>query len=283
MYALVTPNDLQLRRQFESHTLSEGAFRHRQHVQVTWGYLTEEPSERVAERMCRALLALATSQGAAQRFHHTLTVTWVWLTAGAACAHPHLAFDELVVTCPWLLDKNTPLEYYTRERLYSERARLTWVQPDRQPLPWPTGPGTTHTSMALKFIPQVHRATHRVGLHLERLKAPGVTQGEAHILAQLALAGQATIGEIYRAFAHKRSTLTSILDRLEERGLIVRESDSRDRRTFVIKLTRTGKSVARRVLAHLESFEAAVLKRATREQLDGFFAVLDALDHALDD
>ena len=135
--------------------------------------------------------------------------------------------------------------------------------------------------MPLRFIPQVHRATHRIGLHIERLGAPGVSQAEAHILAHLAAAPDSTIADVHRAFAHKRSTLTSILDRLEARGLIVRTTDRRDRRTFRITLTAAGRPLARRVTRHLEAFESRILKRASARDLEAFRRVLDALDRAL--
>jgi DNA-binding MarR family transcriptional regulator len=131
--------------------------------------------------------------------------------------------------------------------------------------------------MPLQFIPQVHRATHRIGLHIERLGA-GVNQGEAHILAHLAASDGATVAELHRAFAHKRSTLTSILDRLEERGLVDRRTDARDRRTFVISLTAQGRTLARRLSSHLAAFEASVLKRVSSRDAAAFARVLDALD-----
>ena len=73
--------------------------------------------------------------------------------------------------------------------------------------------------MTLRFIPGVHRVTHRVALHVEQLADPRVNQAEAHVLAYLSESdAAATISDVHRAFAHKRSTLTSILDRLERRG-----------------------------------------------------------------
>jgi DNA-binding MarR family transcriptional regulator len=130
----------------------------------------------------------------------------------------------------------------------------------------------------LAFVPQVHRATHRIGLSLEQLAPRAIGQGEAHVLAQLAAEGPRTIGEIHRAFAHKRSTLTSILDRLENQGLIERESDPRDRRSFVVTLTGEGRDVGRRVLAHFADFEAAILSTVRATDLRGFYKVLEALD-----
>jgi len=131
--------------------------------------------------------------------------------------------------------------------------------------------------MALLLIPPIHRATHRIGLYIGRAPGLSVTQAEAHILAHLAGEGESTIAQLHTAFAHKRSTLTSILDRLAERGFIVRESDSKDRRTFRISLTPTGARAAAKVSAWLERLERAVLSRITAAELRGFSKVVTAL------
>src|SRR6266550_9045184 len=105
--------------------------------------------------------------------------------------------------------------------------------------------------MPLRLVHPVHRATHRIGLYLDDLRERGLTQGEAHILGLLAHSGPANVAELHQGLAHKRSTLTSILDRLAERGFITREAGVSDRRTFVITLTARGRQVAREVLDHL--------------------------------
>ena len=33
-------------------------------------------------------------------------------------------------SCPELADKDLPLKYYSRERLFSDEARAEWVEPD---------------------------------------------------------------------------------------------------------------------------------------------------------
>ena len=43
--------------------------------------------------------------------------------------------------------------------------------------------------MPLSFVHPVHRATHRIGLYLDKLDEPALTQGEVHILAMLAHSG----------------------------------------------------------------------------------------------
>jgi hypothetical protein len=98
-------------------------------------YLTLEPPDLVAQRLCRSLLELATSHGVAQRFHHTLTVVWIRLIESERLLRPDVPFDAFVEAAPILLNKDAPLAYYTRERLFSDEARQRWVEPDLKPLP----------------------------------------------------------------------------------------------------------------------------------------------------
>jgi DNA-binding MarR family transcriptional regulator len=132
--------------------------------------------------------------------------------------------------------------------------------------------------MALRLIPPIHRATHRIGLYLAELREHRLSQGEAHILALLADSAPATIAELHAGLAHKRSTLTSILDRLAERGLITREVGTQDRRTFVIDTTASGRKVAAQVQKHLAALEEAVGRRATKDDVRGFLKVLGAVE-----
>ena len=132
--------------------------------------------------------------------------------------------------------------------------------------------------MTLRLIHPVHRATHRIALYLDQLREPGLTQGEAHILALLAHSAPANVSDLHRGLAHKRSTLTSILDRLAERQLITREVGKTDRRTFLITLTPKGRRVAQRVAGHLSDLERAVMRRVTTADIKGFNRVMDALE-----
>src|SRR5438067_13583348 len=112
--------------------------------------------------------------------------------------------------------------------------------------------------MPLRFIHPVQRATHLLGLYADELREQQLTQGEAHILALLAESSPATVAELHRGLAHKRSTLTSILDRLVDRKLITRKVGESDRRTFVVDLTKQGQKLARRVKRHLTNLERRV-------------------------
>ncbi len=87
-------------------------------------------------------------------------------------------------------------------------------------------------------------------------------------------------GELHKAFAHKRSTLTSFLDRLAERRLIRREVRSEDRRSFVVSLTPAGKVVGRKIHRHLETLEKAALRGAKPSKTKAFTDLIGAVEEA---
>jgi DNA-binding MarR family transcriptional regulator len=131
----------------------------------------------------------------------------------------------------------------------------------------------------LRLIPEVHRATHRIGIFLDRL---GITQGEGHILSHLAASGDTSIAELHRALAHRRSTLTSILDRLAKRRYISRESDPKDRRSFIVRLSAKGKTVAALVHRELARIEEGALKGVTGRDFQSVVKVLQILEKTAD-
>jgi DNA-binding MarR family transcriptional regulator len=132
--------------------------------------------------------------------------------------------------------------------------------------------------MPLRLVHLVHRATHRIGLYLDDLRERGLTQGEAHILAMLAHSRGANVADLHRGLAHKRSTLTSILDRLARRGLITRAVGETDRRTFIVRPTAKGRKLAKRVQRHLSALERAVVRRVSAADIKGFNRVVAALE-----
>ncbi len=135
--------------------------------------------------------------------------------------------------------------------------------------------------MKLHLVPGLHRATHRVALYLDATSPPlRLTQGECHLLAHLHEAGPGPVGALYAAFAHKRSTLTSYLDRLERAGLITRALRPEDRRSFLVSLTATGVTAAARVHRRLARLEDAAVARLSARDVRGFQAVLHALQEA---
>lgn len=129
--------------------------------------------------------------------------------------------------------------------------------------------------MALRLIPAIHRATHQIALALQRMATLDVDQAEAHILAHLADHGDTAIADLHAAFAHRRSTLTSILDRLTARRLVTRETSAKDRRSLVVRLTPSGRALARRVSRRLNELERRALAGVPAGVRDALLDVLE--------
>lgn len=132
------------------------------------------------------------------------------------------------------------------------------------------------------MVGTVERAAHLIGTYVERAAGDlGITQAEAHVLAQLARHGPTPIATLHREFGRKRSTLTNIVDRLEDRKLVRRELNPDDRRSFVVHLTEPGARAAKCVIQVLDELEAEVRAQVTDSDLAGLDAVAAALATAV--
>ena len=85
---------------------------------------------------------------------------------------------------------------------------------------------------------------------------------------------------MHHSFGHRRSTLTSILNRLEDRGLVAREIHPEDRRSYLLRLTPDGKPLASKARKTLEQLEAGVLTTVGERQVAAFIAVTQAIQAA---
>jgi MarR family transcriptional regulator, transcriptional regulator for hemolysin len=102
--------------------------------------------------------------------------------------------------------------------------------------------------MALDFFSPLHKASRQLSVYLEaRTGELGVSPTEGHVLTYLRGYAPAPIGELVRVFGIKQSTFTSILDRLEGAGLVRRELNPGDRRSFLIHITDEGVALAGRL------------------------------------
>jgi DNA-binding MarR family transcriptional regulator len=128
------------------------------------------------------------------------------------------------------------------------------------------------------MLSTLERAAHLIGAYLEHTAHElGVTQAEAHVLAQVARGGPTSIATLHREFGYKRSSLTNILDRLEDRGFIRRKPHPKDRRSLVVHLTAPGERVAQRVAHALDVLERQVRGSVGVRDLQGVDAAVAAL------
>jgi DNA-binding MarR family transcriptional regulator len=106
----------------------------------------------------------------------------------------------------------------------------------------------------------------------------GVSPLEGHVLTYLRKYAPAAVGELIRVFGVKQSTFTSLLDRLEKAGLVRRELNPGDRRSFLIHITDRGRELTARLNRLLEKLEDDLRARVRRPDVKGFHAVMGAVE-----
>jgi hypothetical protein len=128
-------SDVEMTRALERGEIANENFRHASHLHVAWVYLSETTSvDQASARMRDTLQRFAASVGKPEKYHETITLFWirflVWMRAVASGK----TLEEIVESNPQLLEKNFPLAYYSRERLFSDKARTMWLEPDLKPI-----------------------------------------------------------------------------------------------------------------------------------------------------
>lgn len=116
---------------------------------------------------------------------------------------------------------------------------------------------------------------------LANLRDTGLTIGQPKVLEYLAGHDGASQIEIARACHIEAATLTSVLNRMEEKALIERRTLHGNRRTFYIFLTPQGVELANQVIRMFEQLEAEAFAGVTAQQRESFLAVLEQVYHNL--
>ena len=127
----------------------------------------------------------------------------------------------------------------------------------------------------------LQRATHRT-LHVlsAALADLNLSGAEINALANLGGGGTLSVRQLSERTGTRPSTLTGLLDRLENRGYLTRELDPADRRSFRLPLTEAGRAVASQVLTAIADLERNALSRLPATQIAGYHAVIAALQEA---
>lgn len=101
----------------------------------------------------------------------------------------------------------------------------------------------------LKLIERLNRAHHLMSLYdaeIHRLGGSELTAPQAKVIFCLGDTEGLTCSEITERTLITKGTLTGVIDRLEEKGLVQRWGDSDDGRRIIVDLTRVGERVYKR-------------------------------------
>lgn len=121
---------------FRDRTLPKEEWTHDAHlVTAIWFHVHHSPEEAIAF-LRSGIITYNDSVGGKNTptdgYHETMTLFWCRVIAGFVAANPGRSLVEL---CSTFLNsvqatREYPLTFYSRERLFSVKARATWVDPD---------------------------------------------------------------------------------------------------------------------------------------------------------
>jgi len=133
----------------------------------------------------------------------------------------------------------------------------------------------------LRYLSPIHKSTRQIAGYFEReLEGTGIAGQEGHLLSYLRSYAPCPVGELVTVFGLRGSTVTSVLDRLEERGFIARRDNPEDRRSFLLDLTAEGRRLADSVQGFVDRLEAGIQRRISVADEAGFKAVMAAIAEA---
>jgi DNA-binding MarR family transcriptional regulator len=131
----------------------------------------------------------------------------------------------------------------------------------------------------LRFFSPIHRASRQIARRFDRdMSHIGLSAQEAHLVSYLASYAPCTVAALVDVFGVQGSTMTSLLDRLEDRGLLARFRNPQDRRSFVIELSQNGRGSAKLIQSFIDRVEREIASRISAEDERGFQTVIAAID-----
>ena len=111
------------------------------------------------------------------------------------------------------------------------------------------------------------------------LEKQGLTPPQFYVLATIGYAGGLPFGEIGAKMMVTVSNLTGIVDRLEEKKIVLRKRDERDRRVVHVVLTDKGAKLYKSTIPLFEKSISAIFAAVDKKQQKELSALLRKLDH----
>ena len=107
-----------------------------------------------------------------------------------------------------------------------------------------------------------------VAVFLAEVADAGFDLTPVQYAALAAIRGNPGIDQVTLAglIAYDRTTITGVVDRLLQKGLLVRETSSRDRRAHELKITDEGKKTLRKITPAVESAQRIMLRGLTEKE-----------------
>lgn len=130
------------------------------------------------------------------------------------------------------------------------------------------------------FFATIRRMSRNLDLHSRELEREyGLTVPQLNVLWAVGASHRVPIGQVADRISLSGATVTSIVDRLEDHGLITRERSTDDKRQVLISLTAKGRDV---LAGGPQPFHDCFVERLARLERWQQTELLSAIQHVAD-
>lgn len=134
-----------------------------------------------------------------------------------------------------------------------------------------------------QIIFQIRRLTQAKELYTKELnKKYQVSASQLNCLLALYENGPLPPSQIAKHIMVKSSTVTGIIDRLEQKGLVTRSRTSPDRRVITVELTQSGRTLAENAPPPIQQKVLEGLERLPQSEMEKIVLGLNMLTRMLD-
>ena len=176
-----------------------------------------------------------------------------------------------------------PVSSFPADTGPADTAPVTTVPGDAVPgdaVPANTGqsvPATTGSRRAIDAA-RLRVAVLRLSRRLRKHDLAGLTPSQLSTLSCVGKTGPVRLGDLAAAERIAPSTLTRVVNVLEDRGYLVRTPAREDARAYLVTLTDSGNAALARIRDEATSMLTDILTTLTPEQLAALEAALPALE-----
>ncbi|OGO78588.1 MAG: transcriptional regulator [Clostridiales bacterium GWB2_37_7] len=133
---------------------------------------------------------------------------------------------------------------------------------------------------AIKILKSVME-TVKQNVH-HHFKDMNVTGPQGMLMGTLAHFGEMKVSDLSEKLGLSNSTVSAMLDRLENQDLVVRTRSKEDRRVVYVKVTPEFQKNSKERFQVIEKMFEAMMSKATSEELDVILVGLDTLQKVID-
>jgi DNA-binding MarR family transcriptional regulator len=138
--------------------------------------------------------------------------------------------------------------------------------------------GIKQAPSPFRVLSPIHQANRQASLHIDGLLADlSVTAQEGQLLAFVSVRKGVPVTAICRLLGVPKSTVTSLLKRLEKIGLTRRGSNPDDARSWLVFTTPKGSSIGAVARERVLKFERRIQAHLTQADLDALVRIVDAV------